>query len=209
MKNLNVLITAGPTREYLDPVRYISNDSSGKMGFSMAAAARKLGARVTLVSGPVFLTTPAGVKRIDVTSAAEMRREVMKRSKAADVIIMAAAIADFKPQKFSKRKIKKQDRRTRQVLNLAQNADILADLGRKKRPDQMLIGFAVETADLEARAKRKLKEKRCDWIVANRHTVIGKDKGHAILLSKEGRRVVLPELPKDELALVIFSHIFY
>ncbi len=207
MKNLNVLITAGPTREYLDPVRYISNDSSGKMGFSLAAAAKKLGAEVTLVTGPVSLPTPKGVKRLDVTSAAEMKREVMKRSAGADIIVMAAAVADFRPQKFSRQKIKKQGRRARQVLNLAQNADILAELGRKKRPDQTLIGFAVETEDLEDRALKKLKEKKCDWIVANRHTVIGKDRGHAILLSKKGRRVVLPELPKDELAFIIFSHI--
>lgn len=209
MKNLNVLIAAGPTREYLDPVRYLSNDSSGQMGFAMAAAAKKLGAEVTLICGPVALSTPKGVKRIDVTSTDEMRNEVIKRQKKSDIIIMAAAIADFKAAKFSKHKIKKAISRSHNLtISLKKNPDILAELGKKKRADQMLIGFAVETKNLETYARRKLKEKKCDWIVANRHTVIGKEKGHAILFSKDGKRIVLPELPKDELAFVIFSHIF-
>jgi phosphopantothenoylcysteine decarboxylase/phosphopantothenate--cysteine ligase len=205
MKNLNVLITAGPTREYLDPVRYISNDSSGKMGFSLAAAAGRLGAQVTLVSGPVALSTPKGVRRVDVVSADEMRREVMKRQRRADVIVMAAAVSDFKAAHFSKQKIKKAT--CPPVLKLSKTIDILAELGRKKRADQLLVGFAVETKNLETYAQKKLKEKRCDWIVANRHTVIGKDKGHAALFSKKGRHIVLPELPKDELAFIILSHI--
>ncbi len=208
MKNLNVLITAGPTREYLDPVRYLSNDSSGIMGFSLAAAARKLGANVTLISGPVGIAAPSGVKRVDVISADDMHREVMKRQAKADIIVMAAAVSDFKTAHFSKQKIKKMFSRSDQlVLSLKKNPDILAELGKKKRKDQLLIGFAVETKNLETYARRKLKEKKCDWIVANRHTVIGKERGHAILFSKEGKRIVLPELPKDELAFVIFSHI--
>lgn len=207
MKSLNVLITAGPTREYLDPVRYISNDSSGRMGFALAAAAKKLGADVTLISGPVSIPTPKGVRRIDVINAAEMRKEIIKRQKKFDIIVMAAAVADFKAAKFSAHKIKKQKNQKTHALKLIRNPDILAELGKKKRTDQLLIGFAVESKNLEVYALRKLKEKKCDWIVANRHTVIGKERGHAILLSKEGRRVVLPELPKDELAFVIFSHI--
>ena len=205
MKNLYVLITAGPTREYLDPVRYISNDSSGRMGFALAAAAKKLGADVTLISGPVSLPAPRGVRRVDVTSAADMRREVLKRSGKSDVIIMSAAVSDFRPAIFSRQKIKKQA--GAKSLKLIKNPDILAELGKKKRDDQILIGFAVETKNLESYARRKLKDKKCDWIVANRHTVIGKDRGHAILLSRHGKRIVLPELPKDELAFIIFSHI--
>jgi len=207
MKNLRILITAGPTREYLDPIRYISNDSSGRMGFALAAAAKKLGADVTLISGPVSLPAPMGVKRIDITSALDMRRNVMKLQAKADVIVMAAAVSDFKAANFSKQKIKKQAGKNVQSIKLVRNPDILSELGRKKRPGQLLIGFAVETKNLEAYAHRKLKEKKCDWIVANKHTVIGEEKGHAILFSKNGKRIVLPELPKDELAFVIFSHI--
>lgn len=205
MKDLKVLITAGPTREYLDPVRYISNDSSGLMGYSLAAAAKKLGAEVVLVSGPVALPVPKYVRRIDITSAEDMRREVLKRTDKMDMIIMCAAVADFRPARFSKQKIKKE--KGAGTIKLTKNPDILAELGKKKRGDQLLIGFAVETKDLEGHAKKKLKEKNCDWIVANLHTVIGKDRGHATLFSKSGKRIALPELPKDELAFVIFSHI--
>lgn len=208
MKNLRILITAGPTREYLDPVRYISNDSSGRMGFALAAAAKKLGADVTLISGPVALETPKGVKRVDTVSAMDMRREILKLFKKMDLILMSAAVSDFRPARYSRQKIKKATSRSRDLtISLKENPDILAELGKKKRPNQILIGFAVETQNLEGHARRKLKQKKCDWIVANCHTVIGKEKGHAVLLSKDGRRIVLPELPKDELAFVIFSHI--
>jgi len=208
MKKMRVLITAGPTREYLDPIRYISNDSSGRMGFALAAAAKKLGAHVTLIAGPVSLETPHGITRINVVSAAQMYRQVLKYAKKADVIIMAAAVSDYRPTRMAKQKIKKAILRSHDLtIPLKETPDILAELGKKKRPDQLLAGFALETRDLERHARQKLHNKKCDWIIANRHTVISKEKGHAIMISKAGRRIVLPELPKEELAFVMLSHL--
>lgn len=178
------------------------------MGFALAAAAKKLGADVTLIAGPVALETPRGVRRIDTISAAQMHRQVMACAPCKDVIIMAAAVADYRPARMKAQKIKKRAATTAHLtIALKENPDILAELGRKKRPGQLLVGFAVETKNLETFAKRKLIKKNCDWIVANRHTVIGKEKGHAIMLSRAGKRVVLPEMPKDELAFVILSHL--
>ena len=204
MRNLRVLITAGATKEYLDPIRFISNDSSGRMGFALAAAAKKLGAKVTLISGPVNLDGPHGVDLVNVVSAQEMYREVMKRSSKADIIIMAAAVSDFRPSRFSKNKIKKKGNST---LKLRVNPDILKELGKRKKPGQMVVGFAVETDNLECNARKKLKEKKCDWIVANRHTAMGSEKGKVILFSKTGKKSNLPELLKDDLAMLILSHV--
>ena len=207
MRNLCVLITAGPTKEYLDPIRFISNDSSGRMGFALAKAAKKLGAKVTLISGPVHLDQPHVADMVNVVTAQEMHRETMKRFSKADIIIMAAAVSDFKPSRFSKKKIKK-GKKGASSLKLSANPDILSELGKKKKKGQILIGFAVETDNLEREAKKKLKEKKCDWIVANRHTTMGSEKGKALLLSKEGKKISLPELQKEELAMLILSHIF-
>ena len=207
MKNLRILIAAGPTREYIDPVRYISNDSSGRMGFALAAAAKKIGADVTLISGPVNLETPKGVKRIDVISATDMRKKAFKLSDVSDVIIMAAAVADYRPAILSTQKIKKAARQKKKTIRLLRNPDILAELSKRKRHDQLIVGFAVETDKLEQNALKKLKQKKCDWIIANRHTVIGSDKGRAIMFSRGGRRIVLPELPKEELAFIMLSHL--
>lgn len=207
MKDLHVLITAGPTKEYLDPVRFISNDSSGRMGFALAKAAKKLGAKATLVSGPVNLEPPQGIDCINIVSAQEMYNEVIKRSAKADIIIMSAAVSDFKPSKFSKKKIKK-GRKNTLNLKLAKNTDILAQLGKKKKKTQTLIGFAVETDNLEREAKKKLREKKCDWIVANHYQTMGSEKGKAVLFSNEGKKINLPQLPKDDLAMLILSHIF-
>lgn len=205
---LKILVTAGPTREYLDPVRYLSNDSSGQMGFALAQVAAEFGAAVTLVAGPVALPTPKGVRRIDVVSAREMHRAVLKQAAKADCVIMAAAVADWRPAKISKGKLKKTigptDHRT---IGLISNPDILSDLGRRKKDGQMIVGFALETADLERNARAKLKRKRCDWIVANAASAIGARSSRAILLGANGRRISLPRLPKEDLAVLILSHL--
>lgn len=207
-RRFHVLVTAGPTREYLDPVRYLSNDSSGQMGFALARAAVHLGFRATLVSGPVSLETPKGVRRIDVVSAREMRTAVLKQAPRADLIVMCAAVADYRPKRFSRGKIKKAVSRPYDLtITLTENADILAELGRGKKPHQTLVGFALETHRLERNARKKMQRKHCDWIVANAASTIGARVGRALLLNRTGRRIPLPRLPKDDLAIVILSHI--
>lgn len=208
MKKLNILIAAGPTREYIDPVRYLSNDSSGKMGFALAKAACRLGLHVTLVAGPVALETPRGVKRIDVISALDMRAAVLAKAPKAGIIIMCAAVADYRPARFSRMKIKRTiEPSNHRTIELVSNPDILAELGRKKKRHQTLVGFALETNNLERNARAKLEEKNCDWIVANSANAIGAKVGSAILFSRKGRRIPIRSLPKDRLAAVILSHV--
>ncbi|MEO0881802.1 MAG: bifunctional phosphopantothenoylcysteine decarboxylase/phosphopantothenate--cysteine ligase CoaBC [Pseudomonadota bacterium] len=164
----HVLITAGPTREPLDPVRFLSNHSSGQQGYAIAGALADLGARVTLVSGPVHLETPPGVDRVDVETAREMLA-ACETALPADVFISVAAVADWRPADRADKKMKiKGKSKDAPALALAENPDILATIARKrnKRPD-LVIGFAAETHDVEAHARDKLKRKRCDWIVAN------------------------------------------
>ncbi len=161
---VDVLITAGPTRERIDPVRYLSNHSSGKMGYALAAAAVSAGANVTLVSGPVNLTTPDGVTRVDVASAEEMHRAVMSRIKQESIFISVAAVADYKVAQQSNEKIKKTEENL--TLTLTRNPDILADVSNAaKRP--FCVGFAAETENLEQYARAKLKKKNLDMIIAN------------------------------------------
>lgn len=160
-----VLITAGPTHEAIDPVRYIANRSSGRQGFAIAQAAAELGAEVTLVAGPVHLTTPPGVIRVDVESAREMLAEVEK-ALPADIAIMVAAVADWRAADVPEQKIKK-DGQTVPPLALAENPDILATLGKHKKRPRLLIGFAAETEKVVEHAQAKLARKGCDWIVAN------------------------------------------
>ncbi len=164
LAGLNVLITAGPTRERLDPVRYLTNRSSGKMGFAVAAAAREAGAHVTIVSGPVQLPTPAGVTRINVESARDMYAAVHRQVSDADVFIAAAAVADFQPVTVAKQKIKKQGVAVK--LNLEPAPDIVKSVAdMAKRP--FVVGFAAETNDVEENARAKLKRKKLDMIAAN------------------------------------------
>ena len=164
LKCLHVLVTAGPTREALDPVRYVSNRSSGKMGYAVARAAVEAGAEVTLVSGPVHLATPRDVRRVDVESAAEMHAAVMRHVKSADVFIAAAAVADYAPKHAAAHKIKKKGAGLE--LMLARTPDILADVARlKSRP--FLVGFAAETEKLEQHAREKLVKKHLDLVAAN------------------------------------------
>ncbi len=161
----HVLVTAGPTYEAIDPVRYIANRSSGRQGFAIAQAAAELGAEVTLIAGPVHLVTPPGVIRIDVESAREMHAEVEK-ALPADVAIMVAAVADWRVDKVPEQKIKKTGA-TLPPLALTENPDILASLGRHKLRPKLLIGFAAETEKISEHASAKLAKKGCDWIVAN------------------------------------------
>lgn len=160
-----ILVTAGPTREAIDPVRFVSNRSSGKMGYAIAAAAERHGAEVVLVSGPVAVECPPGVERVSVSTAAEMHREVTERDDWATIIIMSAAVADYRAAKPAPQKIKKKDERL--VLELERTVDILAELGRRRRPGRILVGFAAETESAIEQARKKIREKSLDLIVAN------------------------------------------
>ena len=200
---LKILVTAGPTREYLDPIRFISNESSGRIGFALAQAAQELGHEVGLITGPVALETPKGVKRLDIVSCAELRQATHHHAQDADVIIMTAAVADARPWQKSKHKLKKPLAHVR----LRDNPDILVELGKNKRPGQILVGFALETQHLIATAKKKRINKNCDWIVGNTHHAIGAKESAAILIGPDGKSKRLPMLPKHDLAVVILSHI--
>ncbi|MEL6567090.1 MAG: bifunctional phosphopantothenoylcysteine decarboxylase/phosphopantothenate--cysteine ligase CoaBC [Pseudomonadota bacterium] len=167
LTGLHALVTAGPTREPIDPVRYLSNHSSGKQGYAIAEALAGAGARVTLVSGPVSLPKPAGVTRIDVETAREMLKAA-ETALPADVFVSVAAVADWRPAKAAARKLKLKGTDDAPALNLAENPDILKTISRKKKQrPSLVIGFAAETHDVEDHAQAKLKRKGCDWIVAN------------------------------------------
>lgn len=165
MQGLSVLVTAGPTQEAIDPVRYITNHSSGKMGYEIAHAAAVRGADVTLVSGRTSLDVPLGVTRVDVTSAADMYDAVVKRAPKTDMLFKAAAVADYTPAETADHKLKKSD--DDMSISLKRTKDILAEVGKKKKKDQIICGFAMETEDLLKNAKAKLEKKNLDMICAN------------------------------------------
>ncbi len=198
-----VLITAGPTIEPIDPVRFVSNHSSGKMGYALARAARRRGAEVRLVSGPTALADPVGVAVTRVETAVEMREAVLREAPWATVIVKAAAVCDWRPAEAAAAKIKKRGGAP-PALDLEPNPDILEELGRTKRPDQILVGFAAETGDLETHAKAKLVAKRLDAIVAN--DVTADDSGfhsetNAVrMFTADGREVGVPLMHKDRVA---------
>ena len=201
-RGVKVLVTAGPTREPLDPVRYLTNRSSGKMGYALAEAARLRGADVTLVSGPTALAPPGGVEFVRIETAAEMRDAVVPRAETADIVLAAAAVADYRPSELSAQKIKKSSGDSALALSL--NEDILALLGTQKPPGQILVGFAAETENLLASARRKLESKNLDWIVANDVTAEGAgfdgDTNIVTLLGKDGEEISLPLRTKREVA---------
>lgn len=206
LSGLNVLITAGPTREPLDPVRFLTNHSTGRMGYALAGAARDLGAHVTLVSGPVALPEPAGVTMVQVQTAAEMFDAVTARFAQEDLVVMAAAVADFAVSGQSDQKIKKRGRKTL-TLQLEATPDILAWCGEHRHPGQVLCGFAMETTELVAHATEKLARKGADMIVANSLSTPGAGFGTdtnvvTILTATDGspRRDDLPMMTKRELA---------
>lgn len=208
LKGRVVLVTAGPTREYIDPVRYISNDSSGRMGFELAAAARAAGAEVSLISGPVDLSTPVGVKRIDVVSAGEMLRTVKKMQSKADIIIMAAAVADWQASRVQKEKIKKRVGQDTLTLKLKKTPDILAGICRSKKTEQIIVGFALETTSLLKNAKKKLVKKGCDYIVANLSSTIGSATTACYILSRDEDVKKIPRGGKKIVAKKILSVVF-
>ena len=202
----HILVTAGPTHEPIDPVRYIANRSSGKQGFAIAAAAAALGARVTLVAGPVTLPTPAGVDRIDVESAREMA-DVVKKTLPVDAAVMVAAVADWRSKEYAAEKMKKRGSAPPALL-LTENPDILAQVSSGKQRPKLLIGFAAETEDVVENAKVKRKRKAADWIVANDVSgdVMGGDANAIHIVTGEGVED-LPEMPKKEVAMVLAERI--
>ncbi|MDZ7682250.1 MAG: bifunctional phosphopantothenoylcysteine decarboxylase/phosphopantothenate--cysteine ligase CoaBC [Fodinibius sp.] len=202
-----VVVTAGPTREHIDPVRFISNPSSGKMGVAMAEAARNLGAEVTLIHGPITADKPADIKSIEIESTADLFEQV-KIYANADIIIMAAAVSDFSPVQKHDKKIKKGNAQS--SLQLTQTQDILAWLGDHKKEGQTLIGFAMETENLLKNAGAKLKKKKANWIIANSLTDTNAgfqaDTNKIHLLG--GNTDTVFEGPKTEISLQVLRHIF-
>ena len=203
-----IVITAGPTQEPLDPVRFVSNRSSGKMGYALAEAAAQRGARVVLVAGPTQLANPSGVTVVHVQTAVEMRRAVFENLRQATVIIKAAAVADYHVPQVPQHKIKKTA--TRLSLELDPTPDILAELGQKKG-DRLLIGFAAETENLIDEARRKLQTKNCDMVVGNLvgndGTGFESDQNEVVLVLRSGETIEIPRAPKREIADRIFDQV--
>lgn len=209
LEGKKIIITAGPTREKIDPVRYITNHSSGKMGYAIAEEAARAGAEVTLISGPVSILPPKGVQVIRVESAQEMYDEVLKKYKDADIVIKSAAVADYRPKTYHENKVKKQP--GEQVLELERTKDILLELGKRKE-HQLLIGFAAETDHVEEYAKKKLMNKNADMIVANnvheKGAGFGTDTNIVTMYRKDGKVIDLPKLTKNEVAVKILDEIY-
>lgn len=209
MQGLKILVTAAGTREPIDPVRYIGNRSSGKMGYAIAEAAARLGAEVTLISGPSALQPPAGVEFFGVESAREMRQLVQERFPACDIVIKAAAVADYRVKNVSDQKIKKNDAEL--TLVLEKNPDILKELGEMKQPHQTLVGFAAETQNLLQYAKGKLEKKNLDMIVANDvskpQAGFNVDTNLIKLLKRDGSIEELSLMSKKELAYIILDRV--
>ncbi len=207
LQGKNVLVTAGPTREAMDPVRFLSNRSSGKMGFEIAREARRRGAEVVLVAGPIAIVPPPGIEVVRVVSAAEMKAAVDEHFPKADVTIMAAAVADFTFAAPAARKVKKENLKT--SLDIVPTPDILKGLGERKRPGQTLVGFAAETNAVEAAARKKIREKNLDLIVANdvarEGTGFDADVNQAVLIDRRGRSRKTDVLSKRALAAVIWD----
>jgi phosphopantothenoylcysteine synthetase/decarboxylase len=207
--NLRCLITAGPTREHLDPVRFLSNGSSGRMGYALAERAAARGWQVTLVSGPVHVKPPEGVFTRNVISAEEMFAACEPEFLECDLFISVAAVADYRPAARSEQKIKKSGANLR--LDLVPTIDILKTLAARKRPGQTVVGFAAETHDLETYARRKLAEKNLDWIVANDvsrpQLGIDAEDNAVLLLGANGARLAFGPAPKLAVAEFILSQI--
>ncbi|WP_352407712.1 bifunctional phosphopantothenoylcysteine decarboxylase/phosphopantothenate--cysteine ligase CoaBC [Acetoanaerobium noterae] len=211
LKGKNVLVTAGPTQEAIDPVRYITNKSTGKMGYALAYQAALMGAKVTLVTGPTNIEIPFGISEvIKIKSAGQMYEAVTSRFDEMDIVIKSAAVADYKPKNISDSKIKKSD--SDLVLELDRNKDILFELGKLKTK-QVLVGFAAETDDLIANAQKKLAKKNLDFIVANDLKQEGAgfagDTNIAKLLFADGNIVELPIMTKNQLSKEIYDKIIY
>ena len=208
MEGLRVMVTAGPSREALDPVRYISNRSSGKMGYAIAQAAQKRGAEVTLLSGPVAIEAPQGVKLVPFTTTQELLDRASELAREQDLLIQAAAPADYRAKEVAPQKIKKQGGEP-MTFTLVENPDVAATLGKAKRSGQVFVGFAAETNDVLAHAKDKLARKNLDMIVANDVTRPGAgfdvDTNIVTLITKDGQEA-LPMMSKAEVAQRILDH---
>ena len=210
LADTEVLVTAGPTREPLDPVRVLTNPSTGTMGNALAEAAARRGASVTLVSGPTSLDPPDGVEVVQVQTAEEMNEAVQARRETADYVFMAAAVADYTPADPSSSKRKKNDTDEDLVLHLRRTPDILKTLGDHKRPDQVLVGFALETDDAIENARKKLKAKNLDWIAVNNLRDEGAGFGptnRITLLGRDGTTEELPLMPKSEVAEALLDRV--
>ncbi len=203
---IRCLISAGPTREYFDPVRYVSNPSTGKMGYALAAAALRIGWNVDLVSGPVALSAPPEASVTSVLTGDDMYTAIDARFDACDILIMTAALIDFRPRFKAPHKVKKDALES--VVEMEPVVDVLAAMGRRKQ-EQLIVGFAAETNNVEEYARRKLATKNADFIVANRIGVPGSgfasDDNVVILLSRKGGREKLGPAPKTELAEVLMA----
>ncbi len=208
LKNKNILVTAGPTQEYIDPVRFLSNPSSGKMGYSIAGAAEKRGGSVVLVTGPTSLPDPLNITVIKVRSAEDMAFAVFENMEHADIIIKAAAVSDYRPVDSSQQKIKKE--KDEMVLSLQRNQDILEELGRRKE-NRLLVGFAAETENLEKNSIDKLVKKNLDIIVGNLvghpSSGFGLDTNKVTFFYKDGTTESLREMEKDEVANILLDRI--
>jgi phosphopantothenoylcysteine decarboxylase/phosphopantothenate--cysteine ligase len=202
LRGRRVLITSGPTREYLDPIRFLSNASSGAMGFALANAARALGAKVTVISGPTALAAPRGVEVVPVLTALQMRRETLKRSRAAALVIGAAAVSDWRFPETSRQKIKRRPGLLR--LTLVPNPDIIKDAASRRLPGQVFVGFALETRRAAAHARAKLVRKGLDLIVANGPANLASGRARVALVSREAVRPI-PEGPKARVARAIVA----
>ncbi|ARF54379.1 bifunctional phosphopantothenoylcysteine decarboxylase/phosphopantothenate--cysteine ligase CoaBC [Streptomyces gilvosporeus] len=204
-----VVVTAGGTREPLDPVRYLGNRSSGKQGYALAAIAAARGARVTLIAGNTELPDPAGVDVVPVGTARQLREAVLKAAVDADAVVMAAAVADFRPAVYMTGKIKKIDGEEPEPVTLVRNPDILAELSADRlRPGQVIVGFAAETDDVLANGRAKLARKGCDLLVVNEvgeHKAFGADRNEAVILATDGTETPVPFGPKEALAETLWD----
>jgi len=205
LKGKKLLITSGRTREDIDPIRYLSNKSSGKMGYSLAQAAVDLGAEVTLVSGPTNLNIPDGLKEfISVDSAIHMYEKVDEKFKDTDIFIACAAVADYRPKEYQDKKIKKSDLNL--TIELVRNPDILFEMGKKKE-NQLLVGFAAETNNIIENALKKLEKKNLDLIVANNASTMGTDTNSIEIIRKDRSSTVINQKSKIELAYDILKEV--
>jgi phosphopantothenoylcysteine decarboxylase/phosphopantothenate--cysteine ligase len=207
LEGLEVLVSAGPTREHFDPVRVLTNPSTGKMGYAVAEAAAHMGAAVTLVSGPTELVAPSGVEVVRVVDAEAMRRAMLERAPAADIVVMAAAVSDFRPISRSDEKLAKTDDGGL-TIELERTADILEEIGALSG-ERTVVGFAAETSDLEERARHKLERKGCDVIVANRVGGAGvgfaADTNEVVILDRHGTRAAVGPASKQDVAVAVLE----
>lgn len=209
LEGRHVVVSAGGTREPLDPVRYLGNRSSGKQGYALARTAVARGARVTLIEANTGLPDPAGVDVVRVGTAVQLREAVLKAASEADAVVMAAAVADFRPESYAAGKIKKKDGQEPAPLALVRNPDILAELSADRpRPGQVVVGFAAETDDVLANGRQKLRRKGCDLLVVNEvgeRKTFGSEENEAVVLAADGTETPVPYGPKEALADVVWD----